>query len=187
MDNNNDGLPDCNNPPPFNKVLTAWKCGTNPQQVWIVEIGSNGECTSKCVLYSDFIANRKPNQFLGKCIECPGNLNGHDEYNHALGGEESVYQINPVRKINNEEGVDFKIVPNPNYGIFDLVFDTQVEEGSIRIFNLLNQEVWTSEISDPTNVLRINSFEFRQRASGLYRVMFKNKSGKTLQTLLIMK
>jgi large repetitive protein len=187
VDNNNDGLPDCKYPPPFNKILAAWRCGTNPQKVWIAELGTGGVCTTKCVLFSDFLMNPSPNKFLGPCIECPGNIIIDEDGRVFVTGEVFDTISGLVKTAINPELVDFIIVPNPNYGVFDLVFDSKVNQGSLQVYNLLNQIVWTYEIRDEMNHIRINSNEFKQKASGMYRVVFKNNYGKTMQSLLILK
>ncbi|MFZ1424449.1 MAG: HYR domain-containing protein [Saprospiraceae bacterium] len=187
VDNDNDGKPDCKFPPIFAKVKSTWKCGTNPNKVYIAEIGADGKCTTKCVRYTDYINAPQPNQSLGPCKTCPeGFVRNIDPNNPIIGDEYN----NPAHKSDengNSAEFPFKIVPNPNYGVFDIIFESEIEEGSLQIFNLLGEEVWMYKIDKLTDHINMNSNEFKQKTAGVYRVVLKNKSSKTIQTLLIMR
>ncbi|MBK9107815.1 MAG: T9SS type A sorting domain-containing protein [Saprospiraceae bacterium] len=183
VDNNGDGKPDCKYPPAFKQIKASWKCGTNPNRVYIAEIGNNGICTTRCVRYSDFINNQGPNQFLGPCISCPELFKG--------GGQgDEVTEANPDEQERLKD-VDltpdgFRIIPNPNHGIFELLFNNTIKEGTIKIYNLLGEEVWKMQIEHETDEVQIHSNSFKQKAAGVYRVVVNSGSAKTVQSLIIL-
>ncbi|MGB5024661.1 MAG: HYR domain-containing protein [Saprospiraceae bacterium] len=185
VDNDGDGKPDCKFPPIFPKVKSTWKCGTNPNRVYIAKIGTNGKCTTTCVNYLTWINNPGPNEYLGPCKSCPEGLQGYPDVFKGLLGDTSD---DSERNANDpESGLPFRIVPNPNYGVFDLVFDAIVEDGTLEIYNLMGEKVWMQRITGITERLSMNSNEFKNGAAGVYRIVLKNNEGKSVQTLLIMK
>ena len=184
VDNDGDGKPDCKYPPIFPKVKSTWKCGTNPNRVYIAKIGTNGKCTTSCVNYLTWTTNPGPNEYLGPCKSCPEGLQGYTDIYKGLLGDPDDPQRNGD---DPENGLPFRIVPNPNYGVFELVFDAIVEDGYLEIYNLMGEKVWTQRITGITERLTMNSNEFKNGAAGVYRIVLKNNLGKSVQTLLIMK
>ncbi|MBK8955439.1 MAG: T9SS type A sorting domain-containing protein [Saprospiraceae bacterium] len=183
VDNNGDGLPDCKYPPPFKQIKASWKCGTNPNRVYIAEIGGNGVCTTRCVRYADFVNNQGPNQFLGPCVSCPELLTGGNN-GDIPGDKEGDLLIQEPDVLSNREG--FRIIPNPNHGIFELIFNQTIKEGSVKIYNLLGEEVWKMQIDSETDIVQIQSHSFRQKAPGVYRVVVNNGAAKSVQSLIIL-
>ncbi|MEP7196530.1 MAG: T9SS type A sorting domain-containing protein [Saprospiraceae bacterium] len=184
VDNNGDGLPDCNVIPPFAQVLSTWKCSQVPQRVYISEI-VNGVCTTKCVAYSTFVSTRKSNQYLGICAMCATSLEGNPKKDTLA---EEAFDPSKLNKINiADPSIDFHVIPNPNNGSFDIVFENPVEDGMLEIYNMLDQAVWKKVIDSPTERVKLSSIDFNQNASGMYWVIFKNKNTKIIQSMLIIK
>ena len=185
VDNNGDGKPDCKYPPTtWKQIKASWKCGTNPNRVYIAEIGSNGVCTTKCVRYADFLNNQAPNQFLGPCISCPELQPGGTIHDGVISDRDPNEPSLPQDVRNQKQG--FQIIPNPNQGVFELIFDSTIKSGSIKIYNLLGEEVWNLDIEEETNEVQIYSSTFKQKAPGVYRVMVSNEKAKTVQSLIIL-
>ncbi|MCC6815948.1 MAG: T9SS type A sorting domain-containing protein, partial [Saprospiraceae bacterium] len=179
IDNDGDGKPDCNNlPATFAKVYTPWKCNLT-NRVYISEI-NNGVCTTKCISYTTFKNTRTSKQWLGICTMCSNNLSGHPE-------KEIPNDVSLDDVTSKDIDGDFSIVPNPNYGNFDIVFKNQIENGTIEIINILEQSVWKQNINIPTNRLKISTSEFSQSASGMFWVIFRNENSKIIQPLIINK
>lgn len=84
-----------------------------------------------------------------------------------------------------ESDWDFTIYPNPNSGEFEVYFENPVEEGYLKVYNLLEQEVWSHEITSVTSNVKINKSEFKFSAAGIYRVVFMTKEAKKIHTLLL--
>ncbi|MBV6473141.1 MAG: hypothetical protein JPMHGGIA_01414 [Saprospiraceae bacterium] len=180
VDANGDGKPDCKYPPEFKQIKASWKCGTNPQRVYIAEIGTNGVCTTKCVRYSDFKNNQGPNTFLGPCKSCPEQLRGG---NSGITVKDDREEIDPTPSW----GEVFRIVPNPNNGQFELLFFEPIETGSVKVFNLLGELIWEKQIEEATNKMLVDSQAFLQQTAGVYRVMVESSNGKSVQSLVIIR
>jgi hypothetical protein len=84
----------------------------------------------------------------------------------------------------NPEG--FKIIPNPNHGIFELIFTQTIKDGFVKIYNLLGEEVWKMQIESETDIVQIQSNSFKQKAPGVYRVVVNNGAAKSVQSLIIL-
>jgi hypothetical protein len=179
VDNNGDGLPDCKFPPTFAQIRSDWKCGNVPQRVVVAELDNTGKCTRRCILFTTYQNTKGPRLHLGPCVSC-----GDDSY----GGK--VYD-DRAEKVNEpsetEEGlpVDFRIVPNPNTGIFDIVFDRYVEDGSIRIINMLGQEVYSKTFNGFFDKIRIDESEFTHQTSGMFRIILVTNNVQKVHNMMI--
>jgi len=179
VDNNGDGLPDCKFPPTFAQIRSDWKCGNVPQRVVVAELDNAGKCTRRCILFTTYQNTKGPRLHLGPCVSC-----GDDSY----GGK--VYD-DRAEKVNEpsetEEGlpVDFRIVPNPNTGIFDIVFDRYVEDGSIRIINMLGQEVYSKTFNGFFDKIRIDESEFTHQTSGMFRIILVTNNVQKVHNMMI--
>ncbi|HNI79798.1 MAG TPA: T9SS type A sorting domain-containing protein [Saprospiraceae bacterium] len=182
VDNDHDGKPDCNVIPLYANILAGWKCNQGGQQkVYISEI-VNGVCTTKCVFYSTFKATRTNYQWLGPCIMCGGNLKKDPNQKDTLSQEVFISEGDGI-----SSRPDFKIIPNPNYGTFEIVFDQPVEDGIIEIYNMLDEAVWKKKVNTPTDRIKLSENDFKQNASGIYWVVFKNEHNKVVRSLMITK
>ncbi len=184
VDNNNDGLPDCKYPPPFARVLPAWKCGTNPNRVFVAEILSNGQCTTRCMSYTQFRNNQGPNLFLGPCKSCPPEFGIGDEI-LADGNFADDYSADS-KDFGNIE-FDFAIIPNPNYGLFDIIFSKGINQGVVEVYDLLGQMVWSYEITSRLKKLEVNSSAFTSHTTGVYRVRVRSYNHETIHSLIIVR
>ncbi|MBK7809672.1 MAG: hypothetical protein IPI50_00290 [Saprospiraceae bacterium] len=179
VDNNGDGLPDCKFPPSFAQIKSDWKCGNVPQRVVVADI-ANGNCTRRCILYTTYLNTKGPNRHLGPCKSCNEGFDQNDPNN------DSAEQFNDLDRTEIPPIVDFRIVPNPNEGIFDIEFEQQVETGSIKIFNLLGKEVFSMTIDKPMAKIRINEDDFIHQTSGIYRIILVTNNFKRVHNMVIM-
>lgn len=67
VDNDNDGNPDCIDPPTYAQVDPSWKCGVNKV---VVCSKSAGGFKKICTYYSAIQNHLKAGGFLGPCINC---------------------------------------------------------------------------------------------------------------------
>lgn len=68
IDNNNDGKPDCKFPPTYNKVITAWKCGTPTlQKVFVCFKTNSGGTITICTPYAAVNTHIAAGNRLGVC------------------------------------------------------------------------------------------------------------------------
>ena len=190
VDNNNDGLPDCKYPPPFASILASWKCGTKPQKVYIATVDANNVCTKTCVLYTTLTNPMPAKKSLGPCIACGNSLiDGNNSKDIKLSYSDDLdlneIDVNDPNQFIPESEWDFTIYPNPNSGEFEVYFENPVEEGYLKVYNLLEQEVWSHQISSLTSNVKINKSEFKFSAAGIYRVVFMTKEAKKIHTLLL--
>ncbi|MBK7302591.1 MAG: T9SS type A sorting domain-containing protein [Saprospiraceae bacterium] len=185
VDNNGDGLPDCKYPPTFANILSSWKCGTIPQRVYVASIASNGQCTRRCVLYTTYLRDKGPNLHLGPCKACGEGFTNGDS------GEEVVEYIYDEQEdtqvaLSKPKGeYDFILVPNPNEGEFEIQFDQPVDQGTVKVINMLGQEVWSFEIKELTHLIKVSEQAFKFHTSGMYRVMLLSNNGKKIHNLMI--
>jgi hypothetical protein len=185
VDNNGDGLPDCKYPPTFANILSSWKCGNIPQRVYVASIGTNGQCTRRCVLYTTYLRDKGPNLHLGPCKSCGEGFTdngGGEEVIEYIYEEQDGSQVS-VSKPKGE--YDFILVPNPNEGEFEIQFDQPVEQGTVKVINMLGQEVWNFEIKELTHLIKVSEQSFKFHTSGMYRVMLLSNNGKKIHNLMI--
>jgi hypothetical protein len=74
-------------------------------------------------------------------------------------------------------GLDIKLYPNPNKGIF--VIESEMiewKDAVLEVFNEKGQLIWNREINDETGTLR-ESVDLSNEADGLYLLRVRNKSG----------
>lgn len=68
IDNNGDGKPDCKFPPTYNKVISAWKCGTPTlQKVFVCYKNNTGNTITICTPYSAVNTHIAVGNRLGIC------------------------------------------------------------------------------------------------------------------------
>lgn len=68
IDNNGDGKPDCKFPPSYNKVITAWKCGTpDLQKVFVCFKTNTGGTITICTPYAAVNTHIAAGNRLGIC------------------------------------------------------------------------------------------------------------------------
>ncbi|MBK9271542.1 MAG: T9SS type A sorting domain-containing protein [Saprospiraceae bacterium] len=178
VDNNGDGLPDCKFPPSFAQIKSDWKCGTVPQRVVVADI-ANGSCTRRCILYTTYLSTRGPNRHLGPCKSCSEGLDDTDPNN------DTAEKYDDTDRTDVSALVDFRIVPNPNEGIFDIEFDQIVDEGSIKIFNLLGREIYSLNIDKSTQRIRIDESLFVLETSGIYRIVLVTNNVRKVHNMMI--
>lgn len=70
-DYNNNGVPDCIDPPPYNQVQAAWKCGTpSLQKVFVCTKTPSGGYMKVCTYYSAVGTHISKGGYLGPCMSC---------------------------------------------------------------------------------------------------------------------
>ena len=64
-------------------------------------------------------------------------------------------------------------------------FDQPVDQGTVKVINMLGQEVWNFEIKELTHLIKVSEQAFKFHTSGMYRVMLLSNNGKKIHNLMI--
>jgi hypothetical protein len=182
IDNNHDGKPDCKFPPAYTDIIPAWKCGNNKVYICHLPPGNPNNKQTLCVSYNAITAHMNHGDYLGGCDEakCNGSLKSNGEQ-RLIDGEILSNNFSSVL-IGNE----FEVIPNPNHGNFSIVFNTEMESGTIQLINLLGKSVWVQSFAAHTNMLEINSDEFlTKNSSGLYHIIIRSENRVYSKAVLI--
>jgi photosystem II stability/assembly factor-like uncharacterized protein len=108
----------------------------------------------------------------------------NDSVGYAVGHRGKILKINNANKVGVLEigsSEDIAIFPNPASSTFTIQSNSPLQNTSIKIFNLLGEEVYNAEYKDPFTV------DCQHFPSGLYFVKLQTEKGSVVEKLLIQK
>ncbi|MBK8923227.1 MAG: choice-of-anchor D domain-containing protein [Saprospirales bacterium] len=119
VDLNNDGLPDCAYPPPFEDILPAWICDNNNHMVYICHKPDN-QVITLCVDYHAIGGHLGHGDYLGPCDNtfCPPGF--QVAYPQGTSVEPASAAAQPR--------LDFQMFPNPAATVIYLQFNSPLNQ-----------------------------------------------------------
>jgi hypothetical protein len=121
IDNNGDGMPDCQYLPLYEDIIQEWRCGNN--KVRIAHYSEDGTCHSLCVSYNAVQAHIDHGDYLGNCDNSSCNPEFF-QYDMPFASE------------------DIQVLPNPSNHSFDLdLGEISEEEIKIDIYDVAGKPV----------------------------------------------
>lgn len=142
IDNDNDGNPDCIDPPTFNNIIAAWKCGNNNSKVSVCHIppGNPNNAHTICVSYNAIAAHMAHGDYLGPC--------GAANCNNSLKKQQTeIESVNSISESEHHE-VLINVTPNPNRGFFTLSIDgIDGLTSQVNILDPFGKEIYSQTIT----------------------------------------
>ncbi|MCB9284732.1 MAG: T9SS type A sorting domain-containing protein [Lewinellaceae bacterium] len=173
IDNNKDGLPDCQFPPPYSQIIPAWKCQSN--KVWVCHNGS-----SICVNQNSLPAHIAHGDYLGPCdnVSCNSGFAIKEEDGNKVANweKQGVFKFPKASK--------FTIHPNP--ATSKVWLDLTDYEGIfclIRISDLRGKIVYSTTLqNDWRSPFQLN---LKNLPSGMYFVQIQPEGEEGMVVKLV--
>ncbi|MBC7775865.1 MAG: T9SS type A sorting domain-containing protein [Phycisphaerae bacterium] len=159
VDNNHDGIADCNQLLAYEAYSPDWKCGNNK-----IKVCHNGNTT--CINKNALSAHFNHGDKVGPCIGCNGRPSGdRAEFAEAMGLE---------------------VVPNPASDEAIVYFDDLDTKAMLTITDQLGKLIWTTALAKDQTEITLDLSDGRF-SSGVYFVSVRTENQMLTQRLIITK
>ena len=189
IDNNNDGLPDCSNPPDFDDIVSNWKCGNKLNKVLICHVPPGNPSNAQTICISkNAVSTHVPNHggdYLGSCfhIGCDQGLITSEDQNAST---INLSENNPNIESNFLEVIeesDFLIYPNPvTDKLFLQVGDELEGSYQITVRNRMGVLVYSSNKTRNLRSINVENWD-----AGFYTVQLKGEHQQISKNFVIVK
>ncbi len=162
VDNNNDGIPDCNQLLNYSLYSSAWKCGTNK-----INVCHSGVTT--CISKNNLSTHYNHGDDIGPCISCPAPL--------IFPGGNATVMIT--------EALDLFIFPNPaNKEVTFHLHGFGDEAAELTLLDYSGKAVWQKTLEEGQHELTLD-LSGSGFASGVYFVKLSSTSNVLTKRLVI--
>ncbi len=182
IDNNNDGLPDCKNPPAFVDIIAAWKC-SGGTRVSVAHKGTNGICTTQCLLYADVAAHISHGDYIGPCNHAKCGFGFSFDGEKVMVGDEHIAEFSNIDQASI--GFDFVIAPNPVKDQFTLYFSKEVTNTQLNIYNSFGKLVWHNELNADFQSYTMSNDDIGVLETGVYFIQLILVNGNRVTKNLV--